>query len=269
MNSLPSDIICYLTTFLNYSDYASLLQTCKTIYAFDEKLSTYNICKREINLCSLKACCYAGHIHCVKHIIKKMSAGMQTKEKLIGEFYDDDAGVGGIIVYSSKKFHDVTNRWKTCAPQWAAESGQVEVIKYLVSLKLKLKHLRAMNNYAIRHGKKYLGVIKILTDPWLTPEGGLELKDLRCENNLILQWSIENDKLEILKYLRRFGITIKEISFCRRVLTMVIHNKDHKVLEYLMNSGLTIDQMKKIGVFSWVDNPEIPAHLLRLQNKKV
>nr|QBK86325.1 MAG: ankyrin repeat protein [Marseillevirus LCMAC102] len=205
----------------------------------------------------------------MKHIIKKMSVGMQTKEKLTGAFYDQDAGAdGGIIVHSSKKFHDVTDRWKTCAPQWAAESGQIKVIKYLVSLGVELKHLRAMNNYAIRQGKKYLNVIKILTDPWLTPEGGLTLEDLRCEGALIIQWSIENDKLETVKYLMNYGMTIIEVVYNGRIaLGRAALNKDHSVIAYLMNLGLTINQMIHGGVFGWY-NPIIPEHLLKYQPNK-
>nr|QBK86254.1 MAG: ankyrin repeat protein [Marseillevirus LCMAC102] len=210
--------------------------------------------KNNISLDTLSYCCYNGHIHCVKYLIEKMSDGKNDKNVLgwVGELCDE-LGVMSLDDYEYPiKTESVT--WKDCALQWSAERCQLELVKYLISLGLTLEDVRKWDNYALRmcmHGilhredANHLEIIKYLTSPNLTPEGGLTLKDVRQTDNYILHWSIEEGYLETTKYLMGLGLNLKDVMSDNGYAISIAINCEHfESVKYLMDLGLTFEDMK-------------------------
>ncbi len=207
--------------------------------------------KNDISLDTLYSCCYNGHIHCVKYLIEKMSGKWGPNKNVLGWMGElcDELGIIP-LEYCEYPIKTENITWKDCALQWSAEQCHIDIVKYLMSLGLTLEDVRKWDNYALRmcmfsEDANHLEIIKFLTNPKLTPDGGLTLEDVRCRSNFILHWSIEEGYLETTKYLMGLGLNLKDVmSDDGYAIRMAVDGEHFKSVKYLMDVGLTFEDME-------------------------
>lgn len=116
----------------------------------------------------------------------------------------------------------------------ACSFGHLDIIKYLVeNFNLTLDDIRCNNNYILHASSCHLNVIKYLIGQ------GIELDDIRSDNNRMLCIASHNNHLDIVDYLINQGLNVNDIMCALRYCCKV--NNINSVKYFLANYDISHD----------------------------